>query len=136
MPIEKSALLKPLNVITNGLAAPGRADEANLWSISGKSVQSSSIEAIINRTCDVGQMPLSQTLESAKSAIQLVKDKGNKVQQLLKLYTSANCWMQDIYMKAYRVSEYGPGKLRFISPEFVALDIRNPFSPLNSFINL
>ncbi|CAG5097538.1 Oidioi.mRNA.OKI2018_I69.XSR.g15121.t1.cds [Oikopleura dioica] len=74
-------------------------------------------------TCDVGQMPLSQTLESAKSAIQLVKNKGNKVQQLLKLYTSANCWMQDIYMKAYRVSEYGPGKLRFISPEFVALDI-------------
>lgn len=73
--------------------------------------------------CDVGQMPLSQTLESAKSTIDIIKNKGKKVHQLLKLYTSANCWMQDIYMKAYRVSEYGPGKLRFISAEFSALDL-------------
>ncbi len=79
-----------------------------------------------SRKCDVGQMPLSQTLESAKSTIDIIKNKGKKVHQLLKLYTSANCWMQDIYMKAYRVSEYGPGKLRFISAEFSALDLRKP----------
>ena len=59
----------------------------------------------------------------ATNDLERVRSKRLQREKILNLYTSHDCWYHDVCLKAYRIQDYGPGRLRFLSPEFEAFGI-------------
>lgn len=74
-------------------------------------------------SCEAKSKPVHLAIGLAHRDLERVRSKRLQREKILNLYTSNDCWYQDICLKAYRVQDYGPGRLRFLSGEFDAFGL-------------